>query len=131
MKHAGAAAPETWLRALYWLGPPLFCAGLYRYGMLSWFQADDFAWLSLHQRIQNFTDFWTLLFEPMAQGTIRPLSERAFFLACYHWFGLNALPYRLAVFATQWLNLALLGWIVTRITGSRAAGRTGCPAGGG
>ncbi len=122
MKHAGAAAPETWLRALYWLGPPLFCAGLYWYGMLSWFQADDFAWLSLHQRIQNFTDFWTLLFEPMAQGTIRPLSERAFFLACYHWFGLNALPYRLAVFATQWLNLALLGWIVTRITGSRAAG---------
>lgn len=122
MNTAGAPAPGKLLRALFWLGPPLFCAVLYRYGILAWFQADDFAWLSLHQRVQSVSDLWTLLFEPMAQGTVRPLSERAFFLACYHWFGWNALPYRLLVFATQGLNLALLGWVVTRITGSRAAG---------
>lgn len=121
MNMAGAAAPGRW-RALYWLGPPLFCIALYWYGILAWFQADDFAWLSLHQRIQSFSDFWALLFEPMAQGTIRPLSERVFFLACYHWFGLNALPYRLVVFGTQWVSLALLAWMVARITGSRAAG---------
>ena len=67
-------------------------------------------------------DLWTILFAPMAQGTIRPLSERLFFLAFYHFFGLEAIPYRIAVFLTQFANLALLSLIARRLTGSRLAG---------
>ena len=37
----------------------------------------------------------------MAQGTVRPLSERLFFLGFWHLFGMEALPYRIFVFATQ------------------------------
>ncbi len=126
MTTAGAKAPgrsqSFWSSAAYWLVPPLFCFCIYWYGILSWFQADDFAWLSLHQRVHNFHDLGEFLFTPMAQGTIRPLSERAFFLAFYHWFGLNALPWRIAVFFTQCINLALLAAVTSRITRSRVAG---------
>jgi hypothetical protein len=58
----------------------------------------------------------------MAQGTIRPLSERAFFISFYALFGLNALPFRLMVFFTQFVNLALVASLTRRLTRSRAAG---------
>jgi hypothetical protein len=124
MTWTGAAAPgiRRLQQVVYWLAPPLFCLWVYWYGLLSWFQADDFAWLSLHQRVHNFHDLWEFLFTPMAQGTIRPLSERAFFLAFYHWFGLEALPWRVAVYLTQCVNLALLALLTRRITGSHWAG---------
>jgi len=58
----------------------------------------------------------------MAQGTIRPLSDRLFFIVGNGLFGLNALPFHLIVFATQFASLALAAWIGARLTGSRAAG---------
>src|SRR6185369_3599656 len=53
---------------------------------------------------------------------IRPLSERAFFMAGFSLFGLDALPFKIVVFATQFANLALVASIGARLTGKRAAG---------
>ena len=57
----------------------------------------------------------------MAQGTIRPWSDRLFFIVLYRWFGLDALPFHICIFATQCANILLLLWIARRITGSRLA----------
>src|ERR1035441_8700425 len=59
---------------------------------------------------------------PQAQGTIRPLSERAFFMLGFSLFGLDALPFKMVVFATQFANLALVTSIGARLTGLRWAG---------
>ncbi len=86
--------------------------------LFSWFRADDFAWLAVGMG----RDAAHALFAPFAQGTIRPLSERAFFMAGFSLFGLDALPFRLVVFATQFANLFLVAWIGSRLSGRRAAG---------
>jgi hypothetical protein len=83
---------------------------------------DDFAWLSLHRQVYDLDSFLHAMFAPMAQGTVRPLSERLFFLSFWHLFGMDALPYRMLVFATQFANLALIAVITRRLTGSGAAG---------
>lgn len=112
---------RAWL-AFSVLAPWAACLYVFWPGIRAWFQADDFAWLSLHLHIHSFRDLLRAMFEPMAQGTIRPWSERLFFTG-FHWmFGLEALPYRVWVFATQLVNLALLGAIARRITGSMMAG---------
>jgi len=106
----------------WWLAPLLLCLAIHWLGFLSWFRADDFAWLGLTPGVHNFHDLLIALFQPRAQGTIRPWSERAFFMAGYALFGLNALPYRIVIFATQFADLALVAWIGRRLTGSPAAG---------
>jgi len=106
----------------FWLGPPLLCLALYWRGFTAWFRADDFAWLGTGIYIQNFHDFLVAIFAPMAQGTIRPLSERAFFMAGFSLFGLDALPFKIVIFATQFANLALVASIGARLTGLRWAG---------
>jgi hypothetical protein len=88
----------------------------------AWFRGDDFAWLGAGLYIKNTGDLLRVLFGPEAQGTIRPLSERAFFMAGFSLFGLDALPFRIVVFATHFANLVLAAWIGARLTGSRAAG---------
>ena len=102
--------------------PPLFCVLLYWLGLKAWFYQDDFAWLRLRLEIENWRDFVRILFEPRAQGTIRPLSERLFFVLFSALFGLDALPYRIWVFLTQFANLTLLNGLTWRLTGSRLAG---------
>src|ERR1039457_2201292 len=72
--------------------------------------------------VHNFPDVLKALFSPMAEGTIRPLSERGFFMAGFALFGLNALPFRIAIFATQIANLALVASIGRRLTGVSGAG---------
>lgn len=109
-------------KVLWWTCPPLFCLILYWYGIKAWFQTDDFAWLGIHFQIFDVPSFFQAMFAPMAQGTVRPWSERLFFFAFEQVFGVDALPFRIFVFLTQFLNLALLAAIVTRITGSRLAG---------
>jgi hypothetical protein len=108
--------------AAFWLGPSLLCLALYWRGFTAWFRADDFAWLGTGLYIQNFHDFLVAIFAPQAQGTIRPLSERAFFLVGFSLFGLDALPFKIVVFATQFANLALVASIGARLTGLRWAG---------
>jgi hypothetical protein len=109
-------------RAAWWTAPSLLCLVVYWYGLKSWFFQDDFAWLGLRLIIHNQREFWAALFTPMAQGSVRPLSERGFFLLFEHLFGLNPLPFRIWVFLTQFANLALVAWLAWKLTGSRAVG---------
>src|SRR5262249_44070333 len=111
----------AWRRAS-WAIPPLLCLIFYWYGLKCWFRQDDFAWLQLTGKVHHWSDLWRALFTPLAQGTIRPWSERAFFMGLYCLFGLNALPFRICVFLTQFANLTLIRAVAKRITGSPAAG---------
>ena len=92
-------------RAAWWLAPPLVCLLLHWYGFLSWFRADDFAWLGVGLNRHGLHDYLAAIFTPMAQGTIRPWSDRLFFMAGFRLFGLNPLPFRIVVFATQFVNM--------------------------
>ncbi len=106
----------------FWLLPPAVCFALYWQGLTGWFFQDDFAWLKLKFHLHSASDLLPLMFQPMAQGTIRPLSERAFFIGFLTLFGLDPLPFRVCVFVTQLINLALIALIVRRLTGSALAG---------
>ncbi len=110
------------LAAAYWLVPQLLCFALYWHGLWVWFQADDFAWLALRLDVHDAHSLLHALFAPMAQGSIRPLSERAFFLVFESLFGVNPLPFRICVFLTQCANLTLLAAVTRRLTSSRFAG---------
>ena len=80
-------------------------------------------WLNLPHQAHGWDALLRTLFQPNpAQGSWRPLSERAFFLSCGVLFGDDALPYRIWVFLTQCANLVLLCSITARLTRSRAAG---------
>jgi hypothetical protein len=107
---------------LYWVVPSLLCLALHWRSFDAWFRADDFAWLGVGLNITDFRSLLHALFAPSPHGTVRPLSERAYFLLTYQLFGLDPLPFRVAAFATQFANLVLLAAIGTRITGVRAAG---------
>jgi hypothetical protein len=106
----------------YWSLPPLASLALYWPGLRAWFQQDDFAWLALGGTVSDPYTLLRALFAPMAQGTIRPLSERAFFMVFHGIFGLWATPFRMFVFLTQFANLVLLGMLAARVSRSRAAG---------
>jgi hypothetical protein len=108
--------------AAWWAAPPLLCLLLYWPAVTAWFRADDFAWLGTDLYNKNFHDLLVSVFGPKAQGTIRPLSERLFFIAGSHLFGLDALPFHIVVFATHFANLTLAAAIGARLTGTRAAG---------
>jgi len=99
----------------------LYFAVLYKHTLSAWFQQDDFAWLALRMRVHNMGDLLWALFSPLAQGTIRPLSERAFFLTFSSWFGLQALPYRLLVYVTALCDIGLLSVLAYRLTKSYTA----------
>ncbi|MGA3238583.1 MAG: hypothetical protein ABSG03_19990 [Bryobacteraceae bacterium] len=106
----------------YWTVPSLVCLLIHWQGFTAWFRADDFAWLSSFDRIHSFHDLLIALFRPQAQGTIRPFSERAFFIIGYGLFGLDSLPFHMVIFATQFAALALVALVGAKLTGSRAAG---------
>jgi hypothetical protein len=108
-------------RAAYWFAPPLFCVALYWTCLYVWFQQDDFAWLGLGALLHDEGGWLATLFAPMAQGTIRTLSERLFFLSLSGLFGIEALPFHICAMATQVANLALLMAILLRVSGSRLA----------
>ncbi|PYT30705.1 MAG: hypothetical protein DMG58_13745 [Acidobacteria bacterium] len=122
--HSGRSQTSipTLTEAVYWLAPPLLCLAIYWRGLLAWFQADDFAWLGLRLQVHDWHTLMHALFAPMAQGSIRPWSERGFFMVFESLFGVNALPFRIWVFLTQFGNLALVAAIARRLTGSRMAG---------
>lgn len=106
----------------WWCGPALICLLIHWRGFASWFRADDFAWLGLGLGVHGLHDLLLALFSPMAQGTIRPWSDRLFFMTGFGLFGLNPMPFRVVVFATELANLALVASIGARLTGRRAAG---------
>jgi len=98
------------------------CLWLYWPGLITWFAMDDFAWLGLRLSIYTWDDLAAALFSPKAQGTIRPLSERLYFLGLEWLFGLDALPFRLVAFAVQLLNIWMVIRLVRKMTGSAAVG---------
>lgn len=100
---------------------PAFVLWLDWHGIRTWFHQDDFAWLSLGRRVDSFEALLRALFAPAAQGTVRVLSERVFFLGLERIFGLDHRAFHLAALATQFANLALLYWITLRLSGSRLA----------
>jgi len=98
------------------------CVWLYWPGLVTFFSMDDFAWLGLGLSIHDGSDLVKALLSPMAQGTVRPLSERLYFLTLHGLFGLEPLPFRLVAFGFQLLNLWMAMRLVERMTGSRAGG---------
>ena len=62
------------------------------------------------------------MFAPLAQGTIRPLSERGFFMVFTYFFHLHPLPYHIFIFLNQFLNIALLMLLARKLTNSELAG---------
>jgi hypothetical protein len=110
------------MAAAYFATPILLALVLYWPGLTSWFQKDDFAWLSLRGLVHSWHDFWWALFAPLAQGTIRTLSERAFYMSFTAVFGMHALPFRCWAFLTLAATLPVLSSVCARLTGSRAAG---------
>ncbi len=100
----------------------LFCLAVHWLDLKMWFFADDFAWLGLRQELHTPRDLVHILFRPEAQGTVRTLSERLFFLIFYSIFGLHSPPFRIWAFLTQFVNIFLLIRIAPRLTGSNAAG---------
>jgi hypothetical protein len=107
---------------LAWFGAPLLCLVVFWRAPLAWFFQDDFAWLNLQPGVHSFADLWSALFMPAPHGTLRVISERAFFLIFYSLFGLHALPYRILVLGTWFADLTLVSLIGKRLTGSPAAG---------
>ena len=122
LRSSGQAWGPPHIRlALLAAGAIVFSSFLYKYTLRAWFQQDDFAWLGLGLQDETWRDFLHTIFAPMAQGTIRPLSERAFYMAFFSLFELNALPYRLMVYVTQLGNIVLLTLIAWTLTKSYAA----------
>ena len=122
MMAGGSSRANSIQNWVLWAVSVLFMTALYWDGLRAWFIADDFAWLGLLRGVHNADDLFRAMFEPAAQGTIRPWSERGFFLLYESLFGLDALPFRLTAFATFALDLALISWIARRLTGLRIAG---------
>jgi hypothetical protein len=110
------------VRALYFTAAPLVCLILFWRVPHIWFLNDDFAWLGVPLEVNRASDLIQVLFAPKAQGTIRFLSERLFFLTFSSLFGLHVLPYRIWVLTTWFADLTLATLIGTRLTGSRIAG---------
>jgi hypothetical protein len=109
-------------RWAYYGIPMLFCLIVHWLALKMWFFTDDFAWLGLKLEVQSPFDLAHALFSPQAQGTVRTLSERLFFLVLSWIFGLDSPPFRIWVFLTQFASVALLITITRRLTGSALAG---------
>ncbi|HWQ54329.1 MAG TPA: hypothetical protein VN442_11630 [Bryobacteraceae bacterium] len=103
--------------------PILFLVAFYWLGLWTWFYQDDFGWLNLRRDVHTWTDVLPAIFAPQAgHGIVRPLSVTGYFLLFSTLFGIDPLPFRIAVFVTQAGALLLLGDIMLRLTRSRAAG---------
>ena len=110
---------KHWVPVLF---PVLLSVYFFRRSFRIWFLNDDFAWLGLSLSITNLSELLTALFSPMAQGTVRTLSERLFFLAFEQGFGIESLPMRLFAFVTFAAAQILLVLLVRRLSGSTSAG---------
>ncbi len=109
-------------RVAYYGVPMLFCLLVHWRDLRMWFWNDDFTWLSLPGLVHSPGDLMHVLFSPMAEGTVRTLSERLFFLVFSSVFGLYAPPFRTWVFLTMFACIYLLMEIARRLTGSATAG---------
>jgi hypothetical protein len=122
---AQARGPLQFFRERLWTAwfalPVVLCVAVYWDALHTWFLTDDYAWLGLPLQLHSWKDLGAILFAPKAQGTVRVLSERLFFLAFSSSFGMDAAPFKLCVWLTHFANLVLLGAITLRLSGSRVA----------
>lgn len=109
-------------RVEYFLIPGLVCLAIFWLAPFVWFRTDDFAWLGLPLEVHGFRSLMRVLFLPEAQGTVRVLSERVFFLVFSSIFGVHAAPFRWFGLTTWIAALGLAAALGSRITGSREAG---------
>ena len=118
----GAPTGEHSLRSrlLWMLLAPAICLAAYWRVPFIWFRADDFAWLSLGD-VARESGLTEALFNPGAQGTIRVLSERLYFLILSELFGITSWPFRLIALGTFCLAILLIQILGERLTGSRTA----------
>ena len=116
------AATTTLRRAVYYSIAPLVCLLLFYRVFNIWFLNDDFAWLGLPLSVHNPRSLARILFLPQAQGTVRVLSERLYFLVFSTLFGLNSVFFRAWSLLTWFVNLSLAAAIGSRLTKSRLAG---------
>ena len=110
------------LRFLVYLLPCVVLFMVHYNALRTWFFMDDFAWLGLRMELHKPGDLWSILFQPRAQGTVRTLSERLFFLVFSSAFGMKAGPFHYWVLLTHCGSLVLANAIVRRLTGSALAG---------
>lgn len=109
-------------RSRLWLfSAPLAGLLLYWRAPLIWFQNDDFAWLSLGREAREH-GLLHALFAPFAQGTVRVLGDRLYFLGLSKAFGLNSLPFHAVQLLTWIVAIVLVSLIGERLIGSRFAG---------
>lgn len=101
--------------------PAVILAVLYVPSLGAAYRLDDLAWLSLPNTLRNGHSIWWVLFSPQAQGSIRPLGERLWFLLASWLFGLNPLPLHLLALATQMANAVLVAAAGRRLLGSATA----------
>src|SRR6266404_6286487 len=94
-------------RAYRYVFAPLIGLLLYWRVPLLWFQNDDFVWLLLQRDLRE-KGLVHALFTPLAQGTVRVLGARFFFLGLSGLFGLHALPYRFFELGTWVIALTLI-----------------------
>jgi len=108
---------QRWKTVVYYGIPMLVALAIHWQALSIWFLNDDFAWLGLPLEFHSIRDLPHLLFAPMAQGTIRTISERLFFLIFTSLFGLHALPFHIWSFLTLFADMALIMAIVQRLVG--------------
>ena len=104
------------------LTPILLMLVLYWPGLTSWFQKDDFMWLGFRSQMHGPHNLAWVLFAPVAQGTIRTLSERIPFLFFSSVSGLRALPLHCLAFVTCAAAIFMLTVVAAKLSGSRAVG---------
>ena len=113
----------TLLRRYGWLAiAPAFALLIYWRAPITWFSNDDFAWLGMPLQVKDAATLVHVLFVPKAQGTVRVLGDRLYFLTLAEIFGFNAMPYHLVSLAVWCADLVLAALIGARLTGSKAAG---------
>jgi hypothetical protein len=95
---------------------------LYGPALHAMYRLDDYAWLSLPNLLAHGRGLLWVLFSPQAQGTIRPLGDRLWFLSASLLFGLNPLPLHALALCIQALNVALIVDVGRRLLGSPLAG---------
>jgi hypothetical protein len=97
---------------IYYLIPIAFSVAVYGYGLLVGYYDDDWVWLGQRLRVHSAAEVWNAIFSPSRHGTFRPFSERLPFLIFGSLFGDDALPFRLLVFATHFVNLILFSRVM-------------------
>lgn len=105
-----------------YLLPCLLLGVFFQGSFYAWFFMDDFAWLGLLQQTRDVKSLLENLFWPQAQGTIRFLSDRLYFLLLTWLFGFEALPFRIVAFGVHCYSLILLNRLTGKLTASRMAG---------